>query len=102
MELDFNNSTYDHKFDSIGLDVFSEAVRKFDESNDFFRDDTIRAKLSLTVNGKDDQCEVIYAKIKFDNGYICTYGPAPNQYPQLKIFQNVLYGLEWHIPDDDF
>ena len=97
----FNNSHYNHIFDSIGLSVISEAVEGYEISNtnsDMTDQEMIEAKLNLWIV---NDSEIVLAQIGFDNGYQHVFGPSPNHCPQLKIFQDAYIGKEWYLPDDE-
>ena len=103
VNLIFQDSHYQHKFDSIGLAVINEAVEGYEnfssENSDYDEDqDMIKAKLSLWIV---NDSEVVLAQIEFENGYQHEFGPSPNHSPQLKIFQDAYIGKEWYLPDDE-
>ena len=98
----FQDSHYNHVFDSIGLSVISEAVEWYENfANNYDMTDKeieIEAKLSLWLV---NDSELVLAEIWFDNGYRHVFGPSPNHCPQLKIFQDAYIGKEWYLPDDE-
>ena len=96
----FQDSHYNHVFDSIGLSVMSEAVEGYENSdtNSDMTEIEIEAKLSLWII---NDSEVVLAQIGFDNGYKHEFGPSPNHSPQLNIFQDAYIGKTWYLPDDE-
>ena len=97
----FQDSHYNHKFDSIGLSVISEAVEGYETSNnnsDMTDQEMIEAKLNLWVV---NDSEIVLAQIEFDNGYKHEFGPSPNHSPQLNIFQDAYIGKTWYLPDEE-
>ena len=99
VNLFFQDSNYNHEFDSLGLSVINEAVEGYENSDNYNQDqEMIEAKLSLWIA---NDSEVVQAQIEFDNGYQHVFGPSPNHFQQLKIFQDAYIGKEWYLPDDE-
>ena len=104
MGLSFPDCHYQHKFDSIGLAIFTEVIECYEDSLDFFIDEKeiINAQLFLRiVGGPSNESQVTFATIKFENGYLYSFGPAPNHFSQLNIFQNAIIGRQNYIPDEE-
>ena len=98
VKMIFQDSHYNHVFDSIGLSVIGEVVEGYENSDtnsDMTGQEMIEAKLSLWIV---NDSKVLLAKIEFDNGYQHVFD---SDCPQLKIFQDAYIGKEWHLPDDE-
>ena len=79
----------------------SEAVEGYENSDTYFDmtdQEMIEAKLNLWIV---NDSEIVLAEIEFENGYQHVFGPSPNHYSQLKIFQDAYIGKEWYLPDDE-
>ena len=100
--LIFPDSHYQHEFDSIGFAIFTDVIKCYEDSLDFFIDEKeiIKAQLFLRIVGGPES-QVTFAAIKFDNGYLHSFGPAPNHFSQLNIFQNAIIGRENYNPDEE-
>ena len=100
--MSFQDSHYNHVFDTIGLYVIGEAVEGYknfaNNSEMTDKEIEIEAKLSLWIV---NESEIVLAHIEFDNGYKHEFGPSPNHSPQLNIFQDAYIGKTWYLPDDD-